>query len=582
MALDNADIAAVLSRIAVFSELAGENPFKARAFSSVARAIEKHPERVEDLAAQGRLREIHGVGKSIEEVVADLLVTGRSGLLEDLMGRFPAGIQDLLSVSGMGPKRVKAVHENLGVSTIGELEYACRENRLVALDGFGEKTQANILKAIEFRKRSQDSRLFSDALSIGEDLVALAVKSGHFRHVQIAGSLRRGKSSFKDIDILAILAPGTGTDGARDFLASLSDPDGIIGAGDTKVSIHRMGLQVDFRMVSAGSHASALQHFTGSREHNTLLRSRAKARGLKMNEYGIFRDDGTDIACPDEEAVYRAVGLGWIPPELREADGEMEAAEAGTLPVLVEAGDLRGMVHVHTDWSDGTRSVEEMARECRKRGFSWMCLSDHSRTASYAGGLDAERLVEQAEEVKALNRKLSPFRIFHGVESDILADGSLDYPDGVLDGLDFVIGSIHSKLTMGKEEATKRLLSAIANPRLTVLGHASGRLLLAREGYPFDEAAVLDALEAHGTVLEHNCNPHRLDPDWSLLRRAARRGIPISIDPDAHDPEGLDDMRFGLTMARKAWCTPERIFNCMEVEEADAYFRKRREAFGTS
>jgi DNA polymerase (family X) len=577
MPIDNAEVAAVLSRIAVFSELAGENPFKARAFANVARAIEKHPEKIEDLAAQGRLREIHGVGKSIEEVVADLLTSGRSRLLDELVGKFPAGIQDLLSISGMGPKRVKAVYENLGISRIGELEYACRENRLIALDGFGEKTQANILKAIEFRKRSQDSRLFSEALAIGEELVSLARESGLFEEARIAGSLRRGKSTFKDIDILLI--PGTRTEigRARDLLLSFADPQGIIGAGDTKVSIRRTGLQVDFRMVPAESRASALQHFTGSKEHNTLLRSRAKAMSLKMNEYGVFREDGTAVPCGDEEAVYRSIGLSWIPPEIREADGEIEAAEAGALPVLVEAADVRGMVHLHSTWSDGTRSVEEMARECRKRGFSWMCLSDHSRSAGYAGGLSAERLADQAEEVKAVNRKLSPFRVFHGVESDILSDGSLDYPDEVLARLDFVIGSVHSKLVMGREEATARLLKAVSHPLLTMLGHPGGRLLLAREGYPYDEAALLDALAVHGTVLEHNCNPHRLDPDWIFLRRAARRGIPISIDPDAHDLEGLDDLRYGLAMARKAWCAPAQLFNCRSAEEADAYFQKRRQ-----
>lgn len=576
--MDNAEIAAVLSRIAVFSELAGENPFKARAFAGVARAFEKHPERIGDLAAQGRLREIHGVGKGIEDVVADLLASGRSRLLEELEGRFPSGIQDLLAVSGMGPRRVKAVYEKLGIAGIGELEYACRENRLAALDGFGQKTQANILKSIEFLKRSQDSRLFSDALSIAEELEALARNSGLFAQVRTAGSLRRGKSAFQDIDILLIPAPGSTGEAAREFLLSLADPDGLLGAGDTKVSIRRHGLQVDFRMVPAESQASALQHFTGSREHNTMLRSRAKAMGLKMNEYGVFREDGNAVPCADEEAVYRAVGLAWIPPEIREADGEIEAAEAGTLPVLAEAKDLRGMVHLHSSWSDGTCSVEEMALACRKRGFTWMCLSDHSRAAAYAGGLSAERLMEQAEEVRALNRKLAPFRIFHGVESDILSDGSLDYPDEVLDRLDFTIGSIHSRLTMGKEEATARLLAAVSNPRLTILGHPSGRLLLAREGYPYDEAAVLDALASRGTVLEHNCNPHRLDPDWPLLRRAARRGIPISIGPDAHDIEGLDDMRYGMVMARKAWCAAGQLLNCMEAEEADAYFRKRRDA----
>ena len=274
--------------------------------------------------------------------------------------------------------------------------------------------------------------------------------------------------------------------------------------------------------------------------------------------------------------MYRSIGLAWIPPEIREADGEIEAAEAGTLPALVEPSDIRGMVHVHSTWSDGTRSVEEMARGCMARGLSWMCLSDHSRSAGYAGGLSETRLRAQAAEVAALNRKLAPFRIFHGIESDILVDGSLDYPDEVLAGLDFVIGSVHAKLGMGREEATARLLAAVANPRLTILGHPGGGLLLEREAYPWDEQAVLAALAGRAAVLEHNCNPHRLDPGWQVLKRAGAMGILVSIDPDAHDIEGFDDMRFGMTMARKAWLGRRDVLNTRTVEEIDAFFAERK------
>ncbi len=577
--MDNREIASVLHDLAVFSELAGENPFKARAFDAAARAVEKHPENAAELLAQGRLREIKGVGKSIEEIIGELAADGRSKLLEDLKGRFPAGITDLLSLSGMGPKRVKAVFEKLGVSSIGELEYACRENRLSSLEGFGEKMQANLLKAIEFQKTTQASRLYSEASAIGEELADLARESSLFSHVDIAGSLRRGKAVFKDIDILLVPKKGTSIAQAQKLLLSFADNEplgtGVIGAGETKVSIRRTGLQVDFRIVPPESHPAALQHFTGSKEHNTTLRTRAKSMGLKMSEYGVFKGEKA-LPAADEAGVYAAVGLPWIPPEIREADGEVEAAERGELPVLVEATDIHGMIHAHSRASDGTRSIEELAEECLRRGYSYLCLTDHSRTAAYAGGLSIDALRSQIQEIRGLNKRLAPFRVFSGVESDILADGGLDYPPEVLEELDFVIGSIHSRLTMDKETATKRLLKAVANPCLTILGHPSGRLLLSREGYPYDEEKVLDALAEADVVLEHNCNPHRLDPDWGVLKRAARKGVKISLGPDAHDTEGFDDMRYGITMARKAWLTKCDVLNCMSVEEIDGFIGKRK------
>jgi DNA polymerase (family 10) len=326
------------------------------------------------------------------------------------------------------------------------------------------------------------------------------------------------------------------------------------------------------------SHPSALQHFTGSKEHNTLLRARAKGMGLKMSEWGVFDAEGKAMPLKDEADVYARVGLAWIAPEIREADGEIEAAESGHIPQLVEEKDFRGMIHVHSSASDGTRTIEEMARECLRRGYSWLCLSDHSRSAGYAGGLSADALLAQVKEIGTLNRALAPFRIFAGVESDILADGSLDYPESVLARLDFVIGSVHSKLSMDPQTATDRLLAAVANPRLSILGHPSGRLLLTREGYQWDESRVLDALASRGAALEHNCNPQRLDPDWGVLKRAARRGIPIAVDPDAHDIDGFDDMKFGIIMARKAWLTRKDVLNCKSAEEIDEWFTARKKA----
>jgi len=577
--MTNPEIAAVLGRIGVYLDLKGENPFKVQAFDRAARAVERHPESLETLVAEDRLGGIKGVGASIAEVIRELVRTGASTALAELKAGFPAGLEELLELSGLGPKRVRALWEKLGIASVGELEYACRENRLLALEGFGVKLQEKILKAIEFRKQFRGMFLYSEAEAIAEEVLGELESSGLFRAVRKAGSLRRGKRVLKDIDILTVPRAGAAAAKVRAALVSLADAgpeaQGVIAEGDTKVSIRRRGLPIDFRLVPPESEAPALQHFTGSKEHNTQLRGRAKALGLKMNEYGVYRGEKA-LPLDDEEAVYRAVKLPFIPPELREGEEEVEAAEAGRLPRLVEASDLRGVIHVHSRWSDGLASIEEMAQECRRLGYGWLCLTDHSRSAGYAGGLTAERLAEQGAEVAEVNRRLKPFRVFHGVESDILGDGALDYPARVLDGLDFVIGSVHANLTMTREQATRRLLAAAADPHLTILGHPSGALLLSREGYAYDEEKLLSALAEAGVVLEHNCNPWRLDPDWPVLKRAARRGLRVALCPDAHSLEDLGFLRYGLLMARKAWLGPAQLLNTMSAEEVDEFFAGRK------
>ena len=577
--MTNQEIAAVLSRFGVYLQLKGENPFKALAFDRAARIVERHPESLETLVAEERLTGIKGIGAGIAEVIRELTRTGRSTGLEELKAGFPPGLEEVLELPGLGPKRVRQLWQKLGIAGVGELEYACRENRLLALEGFGVKLQEKILKAIEFRKRFRGMFLYSEAEAIAEEVLAELEASGQFRAVHKAGSLRRGKRILKDIDILAIPKARAAPAGVKATLVALADAtpedSGVSAEGDTKVSIRRKGLAIDFRLVAPESEAPALQHFTGSKEHNTLLRGRAKGLGLKMNEYGVYRGEKA-LPLADEEAVYRAVGLPWVPPELREGEEELEAAEAGRLPRLVERSDLRGVIHAHSRWSDGLASIEEMALECRRLGYDWLALSDHSRSAGYAGGLSAERLGEQRAEIEELNGGLAPFRVFCGVESDILGDGALDYSEKVLAALDFVIGSVHSNLTMSREQATGRLLAAIANPTLSILGHVSGALLLSREGYTYDEEKLLAALAQSGAALEHNCNPWRLDPDWPVLKKAARRGIRIALCPDAHCLQDLDYMRYGLLFARKAWLGPQQVLNTLSTEEADAWFTGRR------
>jgi DNA polymerase (family 10) len=580
--VNNKQIAGVLREIAVYSELAGDNPFKVLAFDKGARIVERHPESFATLVAESRLEGIKGIGKGLSEVIRELAEAGRSSLLERLKGDFPPGLEELLTLGGLGPKRVRALWQKLGIGGVGELEYACRENRLLSLEGFGEKSQEKILKAIAFKKQFREMHLYAEALAIAEELRERLEATGLCEEIHIAGSLRRGKRILKDADMLVVVRTGhTGGAGEplRAALVALADApegqDGVIAEGPTKVSIRRRGLQVDFRLVAASSRAAALQHFTGSKEHNTALRGRAKGLGLKMNEYGVFRGEQA-IDLPDEQAVYRSLGLPWIPPELREGEEEVEAAEAGALPELVQAGQIKGMIHAHSNFSDGLTSIEEMALECRRLGYQYLCLSDHSRSAGYAGGLSIERLREQRGQIDGLNSRLTPFRVFAGIESDILSDGGLDYPPEVLAELDFVIGSVHSNLSMAPEAATERLLRAVRHPGLTILGHASGALLLSRAGYEYDEERLFAALAEAGVVLEHNCNPQRLDPDWPALKRAGRRGIRVALCPDAHSLEDLSYMSYGLTMARKAWLEPPAVLNCLGVEEIDEFFRSRK------
>jgi DNA polymerase (family 10) len=578
----NKEIAFVLKRIAVYKELLGENPFKVRAFENAARSVEIHPEQVAALAAwEGGLESIKGIGKGVGEVVTEYVNTGRSSELETMRSAFPDTIEELLRVPGMGPKKVKAVYKQLGVSSVGELEYACAENRLVTLEGFGQKTQAKLLKAIEFIRLQGGLHLFGDALKTAEEVIETLKKAGGAGVLEAvaAGSLRRGKTTFKDIDILVVGGDGQNKESLQKTLLSLADENGVIASGDTKISVRRRGLQIDFRIVPQGSFPTALQHFTGSKEHNTILRARAKRMGLKLNEYGIYKGD-EQLAVSSEDDVYGALGLEYIPPELREGEEEVDLSEKGALPDLVKAEDFHGMVHVHSNFSDGSNTIEELAQECAALGYSYLCISDHSRSAYYAHGLSVERLKEQAVEVRRVNEAVSPFRVFCGIESDILGDGGLDYPDEVLGELDFVIGSVHSKLAMSAPEATERLLRAIANPHFTILGHMSGRLLLSREGYGLDEERILEALLEHGAVLEHNCNPHRLDPDWPLLKRAKKMGVLVSVNPDAHSIEGFSDMRYGVTMARKGWLEKKDVLNCMTAGEIDEFFKGRKKQKG--
>ena len=567
--MNNKEIAAVLEEIAVLLELSGENPFKARSYANVARQIEQCEEDVATLARENRLREIKGVGEALEQKIGELVSTGALEYHRKLRAKFPESLLELFSIQGLGAKRIKTLYEDLGIQSVGELEYACNENRLIALKGFGPKLQQNVLDGIALIKRHRGAHLFSTAYEAATRLLDLLREEKSLIRIEAAGSLRRRKEIVKDVDIVA------STKDSRALMARFISADSVervTAHGDTKSSILlKTGLSVDLRAVSDTEFPYALHHFTGSKEHNVAMRRRAKDRGLKMNEYGLFKDK-RNIPCKDETDIFGALDLPFIPPELREDMGELEAQ---SLPKLVERDDLIGVYHCHTSYSDGLATVEQMAKAAQQRGYQYIVIADHSRSAAYAGGLSVEAVAQQRREIDALNKKLRPFRVFHGIESDIRTDGALDYEESILRTFDVVIASVHSKLHMSESEATTRILRAIENPYTAILGHPTGRLLLSREGYPLNMDRVFDACLANNVAIEINANPHRLDLDWRHIKRGKEKGVLFCIAPDAHSTQALDDVEYGLGIARKGWLDAGNLLNCMTSEELSKWLEKR-------
>ena len=557
------EVSAILSDIATLLELKGDNPFKIRAYQQGARIVDGLGDELAGLVREGRLHEHKGLGSALCDKITELVTTGRLHYYDELRREFPATIFELLKIPGLGPKKVRLLYQTLGVRSLGELEYACLENRLLALDGFGEKSQANILDGIRLLKRHQGRFLVSDATAAADMLIAQLRAVPAVRRISVAGSLRRRNETVKDIDLLI------SSDAPVEVMArfvTLPQVAEIIAHGATKSSIRLAdGLQADLRVVSDLEFPYALHHFTGSKEHNTALRGLAKSQGLKMNEYGLFRGEEL-IPCATEADIFAALGMEEIPPELRENLGEIEAARARQLPRLIVEGDLQGAFHVHTTESDGHDSLERMVTAAEALGYRYLGISDHSRSARYANGLSIERVRAQQAEIDEAQRRHPGIMLFKGIEADILPDGSLDYPDDVLDRFDFVIASVHSKFGMTEAEMTDRVVRAISHPAVTILGHPTGRLLLSRESYLLDLSRVLDAARRHAVAIELNANPHRLDLDWRFCKDARDRGVIFSINPDAHTAEGLGDLRYGVGIARKGWLTRDDVLNTQSAE----------------
>jgi DNA polymerase (family 10) len=572
--MTKSEIAAVLEEVAALLELKGENPFKIRAYTNAARSLETFGGNISNLQDEEALSKIPGIGKSIAEKIRELAATGSLKYLEELRTEFPAAILELFSISGLGAKKIKALYEQLQVSSIEQLRQACETGRVAELPGFGETTQTKICKAIEERAKHsgyfQFGQIASEAETMRSDL------AGHPDALQIdvAGSYRRRKEIVHDLDL--VVATKRAEEITKFFVAHPL-VESIMAHGPTKSSVRlRSGVQCDLRVVSSAEYPFALAYFTGNKEHNIELRSRALERGWTLNEYRLAPlpvDPKAKKKRPvkqipnvrDEADLYRAVDLDFIAPELRENCGEFEAAEKHLLPKLIEQENLRGTFHCHTIASDGHNSLEEMAEAAQALGLEYLGIADHSRSSIQAHGIDEAQLRTQVAAIRELNKKFNGFRLFAGVECDILRDGSLDFPDEVLSQLDYVVVSVHSVFNLSEADMTRRVIRAMENRFVTMLAHPTGRLLLRREPYKIDIPAILDAAARTGTWIELNAAPKRLDLDWRWWPLAKQKGVKCVINPDAHRTERLQDLWFGIGIARKGWLTKDDVVNCLPL-----------------
>lgn len=572
--MTNAEIAAVFEQIADLLEFQGANPFRVRAYRNGARAIHDLAESAAELVhAEGRsLTDIPGIGKDLADKVATLVQTGTLPLLEELLEQVPKSILAILRVPGLGPKRTATLYRELGIATLDQLREACESHQVSQLKGFGAKTEAAILQGLQIASQAEQRTYWADADQIAQSLREHFRGCRQIRRLEFAGSYRRGKDTVGDLDLLVVAADcGPVMDRFADY-PSVAE---VLARGDTKMSVRLQSkLQVDLRVVPEESFGAAWQYFTGSKAHNVVLRGMAKNRGLKINEYGVFRGD-KQIAGREEEEVYAAVGLPWIPPELREARSEFDWAAAGQLPELVELNDLRGDLHVHSTWSDGQATIEQIVEACRKRRYRYVAITDHSKRATIANGLSAERLLAQWAEIDRLNARLKGFAILKGVEVDILETGELDLPDEVLAQADWVVASLHFGQNQPREKITARLVGALENPHVHAIGHPTGRLIHRRSAYEVDLDAVLKAARDHGKFMELNAHPSRLDLDDVACAAAKALGVPIVIGSDAHTIQGLDAMRFGVLQARRGGLSRDDIANCRPWAQVQKLLSRR-------
>jgi DNA polymerase (family 10) len=566
--MEKNDIAAVLDEIATFMELTGENPFKIRAYSAGARTLENLTEDLGELIESGRLADIPGLGEALVDKITTLRRDGVLPFHQKLKASIPAGLLEVIQIPGLGPKKVRALWTQLAVEDLAKLKEVCESGAVAELKGFGAKTQDKILEGIKNRIAYGKRHRWYEAAAIAEPILAGLRALPQVSLAESAGSLRRSRETVGDLDFLVASSEPKPI---MDWFVAYPGVKEVTAHGETKSSVRfENGLQADLRVVPAEQFYFALHHFTGSKEHNVAMRHRALGRGLSMSEWGFKSVDDKAVApgAKSEEEVFRALGLPWIPPELREGNGEIDAAEAGRLPKLVEFADLRGVFHNHTTESDGDHTLDQMAAAAEAYGWEYLGISDHSKSSFQAGGLDEARLAKQLEDIAKLNASGKyRVRVLSGSEVDILKDGALDFSDDVLARLDFVVASVHNLFTLDRDAQTARIVKAIENEHVDMVGHLTGRLLNKREPYDVDIAKVIDAAAANDTIIELNANPWRLDLDWRWWRRAAEKGVLCSINPDAHDVGQLGFASHGVRIARKGWLTSEQVLNTRPLPE---------------
>ncbi|HEY5892164.1 MAG TPA: DNA polymerase/3'-5' exonuclease PolX [Chthoniobacterales bacterium] len=582
------DIVEILENIALLLDIKGENPFKSRAYTNAARAVEVYSGDILAAAREERLEGIEGIGKAIGLKLTELATTGKLAYYENLRAEFPESIFELFGIPGLGPKKIKAVYDKLGVATIVELEKAAHDGRIAGLAGFGEKTATNLIAAIEQRRKHSGYFRLGEAAPLAESILEELRSLPDVTQASVAGSYRRRKEIVHDLDMIVA---GRNAEAIIEYFTTLPGVETVNAKGPTKASVVlKNGMQCDLRVVTNEEYPFAIAYFTGSKEHNVILRGRALERGWTLNEYRLGPVEsratgrGTQTSIDEnipkiftERDLYQALGLDYIEPEIREGRGEVQAAESGTLPKLIELENLRGTFHNHTTASDGRNSLADMAEAARELGLEYLGIADHSKSAFQAHGLDEKHLLAQVAEIENLNATFEGhFRLFSGTECDILKDGSLDFSDEILAQLDYVVASVHALYTPNEAEMTKRLIRVLENPNVTMLGHMTGRLLLQREPYPVNIPAVIEAAAATGTIIELNASPWRLDMDWRWWHLAKEKGVKCSINPDAHSTHGLQDLWFGVAQARKGWLERGDVVNTLPLGKIETALKAKR------
>ena len=571
----NSEIAERFQEMASLLEIKGDNPFKVRAYQKAAQNIESLTEELSEIEKRGDLERIPGIGKDLAQKISEMIHSERLGALEDLKKEVPDALLELVAIPGLGPKKAKLLYDKTGIKAMAELEEAARENRLRDLPGFGQKTEQNILAGIELIRRGRERMLLGRALALAQSMIGRLRLMPEIDQISEAGSLRRRKETVRDIDILITSRdPGK----VMDAFVTLPEVKEVLARGTTKASVlTREEMQVDLRVVEPDTYGAALAYFTGSKAHNIRLREMANRQGLKVSEYGVFREqDEARVAGRTEKEVYRALGLPYIPPELREDRGEIEAAIGNRLPHLVDLGDIRGDFHCHSRWSDGGHPIREVAEAARRRGYAYIAITDHSQSLGVARGLSPELVERQLQEIAALNGQMKGFTILSGSEVDILKDGSLDLPDEILARLQVVVASVHSAFKQTRETMTARVIRAMRNPYVTILGHPTGRLLGEREAYEIDLEQVIRAASDTGTFLEINSFPQRLDLDDIHCKRAKELGATVAVGTDSHTNSQLETMSLGVSVARRGWLERDDLLNTLSLDDLFLRLRAKR------